>query len=34
MAFRHPEAEALPRFPVIIGESREERGSGATIGHI
>lgn len=34
MAFRHPEAEALPRFPVIIGESREERGSGDKVAHI
>lgn len=34
MAFRHPEAEALPRFPIIIGDSREERGTGATVPHI
>ena len=34
MAFRHPKAEALPRFPVIIGDSREEGGTGAVIPHI
>lgn len=34
MAFRNPASESLPRFPIIIGDAREEKGSGATIPHI
>ncbi len=34
MAFKNPAAEELPRYPLIIGDAREERGSGATIAHI
>jgi acyl-CoA reductase-like NAD-dependent aldehyde dehydrogenase len=34
MAFQNPAAETLPRYPVIIGEAREERGSGAVLPHI
>ncbi|MDB5723263.1 MAG: aldehyde dehydrogenase [Novosphingobium sp.] len=34
MAFRNPAADTLPRFPLIIGETREERGSGASLAHI
>ncbi len=34
MAFRQPALDALPRHPLIIGESREERGTGETLAHI
>ena len=34
MAFRQPALDALPRYPLIIGDSREEKGSGATLAHI
>jgi acyl-CoA reductase-like NAD-dependent aldehyde dehydrogenase len=34
MAFTHPAADTLPRHPLIIGDSREERGSGASLAHI
>ncbi|VWX46730.1 aldehyde dehydrogenase [Novosphingobium sp. 9U] len=34
MGFRDPDAEALPRFPNIIGGQREESGSGQRIPHI
>jgi acyl-CoA reductase-like NAD-dependent aldehyde dehydrogenase len=34
MAFRNPAADTLPRFPLIIGETREERGGGASLAHI
>ncbi len=34
MAFRDPAAEHLPRYPIIIGDSCEEKGSGAVIPHI
>lgn len=34
MAFTHPAADTLPRYPLIIGDSREERGSGASRVHI
>jgi acyl-CoA reductase-like NAD-dependent aldehyde dehydrogenase len=34
MAFRHPEANALPRHTLIIGDTREERGSGAALPHV
>jgi acyl-CoA reductase-like NAD-dependent aldehyde dehydrogenase len=34
MAFRIPDADALPRFPVIIGDSLEARGSGARVPHV
>jgi acyl-CoA reductase-like NAD-dependent aldehyde dehydrogenase len=34
MAFRQPALDALPRYPLIIGEAREERGSGATLAHV
>ena len=34
MAFRNPVADELPRYPLIIGDTREERGSGATVAHI
>lgn len=34
MAFRDPAADELPRYPLIIGDKREERGGGATIAHV
>ena len=34
MAFRQPALDALPRYPLIIGDAREERGTGETIAHI
>jgi acyl-CoA reductase-like NAD-dependent aldehyde dehydrogenase len=34
MAFRDPAAEGLPRFPLIIGDTREESGTGAAVAHI
>ena len=34
MAFRQPTAGDLPRFPLIIGDSREEAGSGDTLAHV
>ena len=34
MAFRHPDADALPQHTVIIGDSRETKGSGAPLPHI
>lgn len=34
MAFTLPAADMLPRFPLIIGDAREERGSGAAVPHI
>ncbi|MDR2858727.1 MAG: aldehyde dehydrogenase family protein [Novosphingobium sp.] len=34
MAFRQPALDALPRYPLIIGETCEEGGSGATLAHI
>lgn len=34
MAFQNPAADTLPRYPVIIGDTREEKGSGQTIPHI
>ncbi len=34
MAFRQPDADALPRSVVIIGETREEAGSGHAHAHI
>jgi acyl-CoA reductase-like NAD-dependent aldehyde dehydrogenase len=34
MAFRQPALDALPRYPLIIGEAREEKGSGETLAHI
>ncbi len=34
MAFRSPDADALPRFPIIIGDAREEKGSGIVMPHI
>ncbi|MCW1431157.1 aldehyde dehydrogenase family protein [Novosphingobium sp. JCM 18896] len=34
MAFRQPTAGDLPRFPLIIGDSREEQGSGDTLAHV
>jgi acyl-CoA reductase-like NAD-dependent aldehyde dehydrogenase len=34
MAFRDPAAESLPRYPIIIGDSYEERGHGETVAHI
>jgi acyl-CoA reductase-like NAD-dependent aldehyde dehydrogenase len=34
MAFRNPVADELPRYPLIIGDAREERGSGETIAHV
>ena len=34
MAFRDPVADDLPRYPLIIGDKREERGSGATLAHV
>lgn len=33
MTFQSPIAESLPRYPLIIGEAREEAGGGETIGH-
>ena len=32
--FQNPDAEALPRFPLIIGDAQEEAGSGAAHAHI
>jgi acyl-CoA reductase-like NAD-dependent aldehyde dehydrogenase len=34
MAFRQPPLDALPRHPLIIGETREEEGNGARLVHI
>src|SRR5687768_11758228 len=34
MTFRDPAADTLPRYPIIIGETREEKGSGQAIPHI
>jgi acyl-CoA reductase-like NAD-dependent aldehyde dehydrogenase len=34
MAFRQPAFDALPRYPLIIGDERAEGGSGQTIAHI
>lgn len=34
MAFKDPAAGSLPRYPIIIGESREEQGRGQTLAHI
>jgi len=34
MAFRQPALNALPRYPLIIGDTREEKGSGATLAHV
>ena len=34
MAFKDPATEALPRYPIVIGDSREEKGSGPIIPHI
>jgi acyl-CoA reductase-like NAD-dependent aldehyde dehydrogenase len=34
MPFVHPDASSFPRFPLIIGEAREERGGGASVPHI
>ena len=34
MAFMNPVAEALPRFAQIIGEAREEHGSGPLVAHV
>ena len=34
MAFRHPDAEKLPRFPNFIGGVAEDKGSGDTLAHI
>ena len=32
--FQNPDSEALPRFPLIIGDAKEEAGSGAAHAHI
>ena len=34
MAFRHPDAGTLPRHTLIIGDSREEQGSGPALPHV
>ncbi len=34
MAFRQPALDHLPRYPLIIGDAREEKGSGATLAHV
>ncbi|HEY0960310.1 MAG TPA: aldehyde dehydrogenase family protein [Novosphingobium sp.] len=34
MAFKDPSAESLPRYPIIIGDSREEGGHGEKLAHI
>ena len=34
MAFQSPDTGVLPKYPVIIGDSREEQGSGETHAHI
>jgi acyl-CoA reductase-like NAD-dependent aldehyde dehydrogenase len=34
MAFRQPPLDALPRHPLIIGETREEEGNGARLVHV
>ncbi len=34
MAFVQPDPDTLPRFPLIIGDSREESGSGESVAHI
>src|SRR5688572_18167425 len=34
MAFRDPAADSLPRYPIIIGDTREEKGSGPLVPHI
>ena len=34
MAFRDPAADELPRYPIFIGDAREERGSGGLVPHV
>ncbi|MFA7586695.1 MAG: aldehyde dehydrogenase family protein, partial [Novosphingobium sp.] len=34
MAFRNPDADTLPRYPIIIGDQRAEKGSGLAVPHI
>ena len=34
MTFQKPIVDALPRHPIIIGDSREEGGSGETLAHV
>ena len=34
MTFQQPVVDALPRHAIIIGDSREEAGSGETVGHV
>jgi acyl-CoA reductase-like NAD-dependent aldehyde dehydrogenase len=34
MAFMNPAAELLPRYPIIIGDSREDAGTGNRMAHI
>ncbi len=34
MAFKDPAVDSLPRYPLIIGEVREEKGSGSLVPHI
>ena len=34
MGFQEPNIDLLPRFPIIIGEAREEAGSGDMLAHI
>ena len=34
MGFQHPDLAALPRHPIIIGDAREEAGSGELVPHI
>lgn len=34
MAFREPSADALPRYPIIIGGKLEEQGSGPSFAHV
>lgn len=34
MAFRRPDPDALPQFPLVIGESFEPHGSGEAIAHV
>ncbi len=34
MSFQAPDLAALPRYPIIIGDAREERGSGAVMPHV
>jgi acyl-CoA reductase-like NAD-dependent aldehyde dehydrogenase len=33
MAFKDPDAHSLPRYPIVIGNSREEKGSGILMPH-